>query len=70
VKTLPEFCEERGVSSEVFNLEFLEAVMEWCRITGGYIPAFNSRLIPTSDEEKLRPTTERERTAISRHWPS
>jgi hypothetical protein len=65
---LAEICRERGVSGEVFDLPFLEAVMEWCRRTGGRIPDLIQPPRPIAADEGLRPATAQERTAISRHW--
>lgn len=51
--TLQEILRERGVSGAVFDLDYLDAVIEWCQRTGGWIPAFRD---PSSDVQAYIPT--------------
>lgn len=52
--TLEEILRERGVSGDVFDLPYLDAVMEWGRRTGGFIPsAFRD---PSGDIQEYIPT--------------
>lgn len=57
--TLEEILRERGVSGEVFDLAYLEAVIEWGQRTGGWIPAHPAFRDMSGDIQEYIPTQRR-----------
>jgi hypothetical protein len=56
--TLDEILRERGVSGEVFDLPYLDAVVEWGKRTSGWIPALAPIRDPSGDVQEYIPTRE------------